>query len=1102
MTRSLAFGICFQDLYSLSGLQQVDRAFVTFLKNVDVSLYHHLQTARHYRLPSATDSPINSITNSTLIMDLSFQVEEFLSQLFHIQLETQTLRKAHHSYSGLSEFKRHLIQKRIVQKFRDEKWPEGLASSFQQYIQLGDCDLIQAFFSAQERQDQQEKEQIERYIAWRCLSPEGKTLATTSSLFSLPQKKDYARLFDYIQQEGILYAPLETREYREGFQFIDSGPDCFYAFDQAYYCLKCHQTAKDSCAHGMRDQTGQLQRNPLHNILQGCPLGQKISEMNGVKEKGYALAALAIITLDNPMVAATGYRICNACEQACIFQKQTPVDVPAIETQILKEVLSLPWGFEIYSLLTRWNPLNFKQPLPLSASPYTVLVAGMGPAGFTLAHYLLRQGHHVVGIDGLKIEPLPPVLSGWTVDGRRVPFQPLRDIHDIIEPLDTRPAYGFGGVAEYGITARWDKNFLKIIRLILERHPRFRLFGHTRLGGNLTLKRAYELGFDHVALCLGAGKPQLLDLPQGYAKGVRAASDFLMSLQGNQTTHPDSLSTLQIRLPLVIIGGGLTAIDAATEALAWYPRQVEKFYRWYQELCSQYGRESIEHTWTTEEHEIAQEFLTHAQAFRHERAQAQQENRPPRFAALMTQWGGVTILYRKRLQDSPAYRLNAAEVQRALAQGVGFRENVLPEAVLTDAYGAINALQVITHHRSSLILNVRTLLIAIGTQANTQYAQEYPEELTMTEGFFQFQDNKAPFLANSISSFYVSAFGDLDPRFTGSVVKAMASAQQGYPLIDQHLRQQLPRTSEPGHLLTHLFEGLQSRLIERTPLGSQLIQLTIKAPLACSAYQPGQFFKLEGFESWRHLMQGDPLLAKGWALTPIRVDRRKGHLTFIVPQRSPAAGLFQSLPLGQPVALMGPTGSPSAIPEQKTVLIVAQGFHSLLLVPVMEAMEAAGSTLYVYMEKGHGQELFTSLTQNRWVTNILVNEKQLKVLLPHIDHILIMGTYLQMQTFQRTLQSLANLLKPDCEVIASLNSPMQCMMKGMCAQCIQRHVDPLTGESYIVYSCAQQDQPFQSLDMDMLKGRLEQNRLTEKVTRLWAAHKKLSTRTETSSVER
>ena len=33
----------------------------------------------------------------------------------------------------------------------------------------------------------------------------------------------------------------------------------------------------------------------------------------------------------------------------------------------------------------------------------------------------------------------------------------------------TRSGEGFGGVAEYGITVRWDKNFLKLIRLLLER---------------------------------------------------------------------------------------------------------------------------------------------------------------------------------------------------------------------------------------------------------------------------------------------------------------------------------------------------------------------------------------------------------------------------------------------------------------------------------------------------------------------------------------------------------------------------------------------------------------------------------------------------------
>ena len=83
--------------------------------------------------------------------------------------------------------------------------------------------------------------------------------------------------------------------------------------------------------------------------------------------------------------------------KSCIFQKQEPVDIPQIETRVLKDVLELPWGFEIYSLLTRWNPLNLDRPVPKPTSGRTVLVVGLGPAGFTLAHHLINDGHTVVG---------------------------------------------------------------------------------------------------------------------------------------------------------------------------------------------------------------------------------------------------------------------------------------------------------------------------------------------------------------------------------------------------------------------------------------------------------------------------------------------------------------------------------------------------------------------------------------------------------------------------------------------------------------------------------------------------------------------------------
>src|SRR6266403_4874103 len=86
----------------------------------------------------------------------------------------------------------------------------------------------------------------------------------------------------------------------------------------------------------------------------------------------------------------------------------------------------LPWGVEIYGLLTRWNPLNVKRPFALPYNGKNVLVVGLGPAGYTLAHYLVNEGFGVVGIDGLKIEPLPDDLVGADGEGPR----PIREWSD------------------------------------------------------------------------------------------------------------------------------------------------------------------------------------------------------------------------------------------------------------------------------------------------------------------------------------------------------------------------------------------------------------------------------------------------------------------------------------------------------------------------------------------------------------------------------------------------------------------------------------------------------------------------------------------------
>jgi len=290
---------------------------------------------------------------------------------------------------------------------------------------------------------------------------------------------------------------------------------------------------------------------------------------------------------------------------------------------------------------------------------------------------------------------------------------------------------------EYGITVRWDKNFLKIERLLLERRARFRMFGGVRFGAQITKAQAFELGFDHVALCMGAGKPTVLNMENNLARGVRQASDFLMALQLTGAAKADSLANLQLRLPAVVIGGGLTAIDTATEALAYYVVQVEKFIERYDVFEAGLGRDKVRERWTVEDAEVADDFITHGRAIRFERACARAERRAPDFSELLNAWGGATIAYRRRLIDAPSYTLNHEEVEKALEQGIHFAELLSPIAVEIDQHGWASGLKLEVQEIGEdgrphgtgreVRLPARAVLVAAGTQPNTVLSREHED---------------------------------------------------------------------------------------------------------------------------------------------------------------------------------------------------------------------------------------------------------------------------------------------------------------------------------------------------------------------------------------
>ena len=106
-----------------------------------------------------------------------------------------------------------------------------------------------------------------------------------------------------------------------------------------------------------------------------------------------------------------------------------------------------------------------------------------------------------------------------------------------------------------------------------------------------------------------------------------------------------------------------------------------------------------------------------------------------------------------------------------------------------------------------------------------------------------------------------------------------------------------------------------------------------------------------------------------------------------------------------------------------------------------------------------------------------------------VDRIITIGSDRMMSAVKEArLSVLKAILNPKHIAIGSINSPMQCMMKEICAQCLQPQKDPITGERTMVFSCFCQDQDLDMVDFEALNQRLRQNSLQEKLTKHWINH--------------
>ncbi len=994
---------------------------------------------------------------------------------------------------------------------------------------------------------------LQIFEQWSAIQFHGKTRKWYS--FKTPHPLDYQNLVHLKRPDQKLHNIIrgldkELRR-RDGFKLTDDRGTQRDALAEIDYCLICHERDKDSCSTGLREKDGTPKRNPLGIKTDGCPLDEKISEMHLMKRQGDSIASLALVTIDNPMCAGTGHRICNDCMKGCIFQKQEPVNIPLAETASLTDVLNLPFGFEIYSLLTRWNPLNAKRPYQLPYNGKNVLVVGLGPAGYTLAHYLLNEGFGVIGVDGLKIEPLDDKWTGRL--GKAVP-KPIKNINDITDELDERILSGFGGVSEYGITVRWDKNFLTMMQLMLFRRKRFRAYGGVRFGGTLTIEDAWEFGFDHIAIATGAGRPTIVPMKNNLIRGIRQASDFLMALQLTGAFKKDTLSNLQVRLPALVIGGGLTGIDTATELMAYYPVQVEKMLANFEAVAENIGEEAVWKQFDEEEKKIFGEFLVHGKAIREERKRAAGAGEQPNFVPLLQQWGGVALVYRKRLQDSPAYRLNHEEVQKALEEGISIIELMSPTEAVPDEYGAVSALVFekqdydaetgkFSRANDFVTLPARTVCVAAGTSPNVIYEKEKPGTFKLDEWrqFFQpfrlekngdgkfhaveaGKDETGFFTSYEHAGRFISYYGDNHPQYAGNVVKAMASAKHGYEKVVELFADELKSLSQDDkdsifdNLEATLDHELRAFVVKVERLTPTIVDVVVKAPLQARKFEPGQFYRLQNFETSAPLVGGRRLMMEGLALTGAWTDKEKGLLSMIVLEMGTSSRLCSLLEVGQEVIVMGPTGTPTEIPQNETVLLAGGGLGNAVLFSIAKALRENNNKVIYFAGYKNGADLFkreeiekatdkvvwasdygTEITPRRMqdahfrgnIVQAMVAYAEGKlgdrpVELKDVDRIIVIGSDRMMNGVKEArFGALKPYLKEKHTAIGSINSPMQCMMKEVCAQCLQRHVNPHTGEEFFVFSCFNQDQQLDFVDFKNLNDRLRANSIQEKLTNMW-----------------
>lgn len=255
-----------------------------------------------------------------------------------------------------------------------------------------------------------------------------------------------------------------------------------------------------------------------------CPTGIDIpSFIHRIAQDNNRGAARAILEA-NPLGGMCA-RVCPTevlCEQACVrnTNEDKPVEIGSLQRYATDAFFAKPGA-----------PL-FQRAAPTGKR---IAVVGAGPAGLACAHGLAVRGHDVV-------------------------------------LFDARPK--LGGLNEYGLASyKTTGNFAqKEVEWLLSVGG-IEVRTHQLLGRDITLDGLLA-SHDAVFLGVGLSGVNALGIAEPTATGLRNAVDFIAELR-----QAADLSTLPVGRSVVVIGGGMTAVDAAVQSRKLGAEEVTIAYR-------------------------------------------------------------------------------------------------------------------------------------------------------------------------------------------------------------------------------------------------------------------------------------------------------------------------------------------------------------------------------------------------------------------------------------------------------------------------------------------------------------------------------------------